>query len=128
MFVCKLRRRSIENDPAIGHADHPLTKPFRQFHVMNVDDHGNVALASEVGHQFHDFHRGLRIERGGRLVGQQDLRMLHHGAGDPHPLPLPARQRIGALIGEAGKAYRIKQVECFLNILRGKFAHPCLEG
>ena len=53
--------------------------------------------------------------------------MLHDRTGNPHPLPLSTRQRVGALIGEAGEADRIEQVECLLNILGRKLAQPRLE-
>ncbi len=31
-----------------------------------------------------------RVEAGDRFIRQDDARFLHQGAGDPHPLLLPA--------------------------------------
>ena len=51
--------------------------------------------------QLHDLDRGLRVERRRRLVGEQELRLLHDRARDAHALALAAGERVGALVGVA---------------------------
>ena len=73
-------------------------KRLREFHVVDVDDAPGCARAGELAHQLHDLDRGLRIERRGRLVGQQQVRAAasprgrcrRAGAGRPR-----ARRRAG---------------------------------
>ena len=47
--------------------------------------------------QLHDLHRGLRVQRAGRLVGQQDLRVVHQRPRDGHALHLAAGHLIRLL-------------------------------
>ena len=55
---------------------------------------GRTAAFAE---QFHDGQAGLVVERGRRLVADQQPRLVHQGPGDRHPLHLPA----GELAGQA---------------------------
>ena len=48
--------------------------------------------------------RRLRIETGGRLVEDRDLRILHQDFGEAEPLPHAARERLDALVGDVGQA------------------------
>ena len=90
----------------------------RQFDVVNVDDHRNVALAGAARDQFHDLDRGLRIERGGRLVGEHQVGLLHQSAGDADALALAAGELVGARRGECPEADGIEQGECALDVGR----------
>ena len=47
--------------------------------------------------QVHDFNTRLRVEVAGRLVSQEDRRVVHERAGNGHALSLPARQLIGTM-------------------------------
>ena len=49
--------------------------------------------------QLHDVSDRLGVERGGRLVGQDERRAVDQGPGDRDPLPLAARE-VGRRIGE----------------------------
>ena len=44
-----------------------------------------------------------RVERGDRLIGQDQLGLLHQGAGDAHPLLLAAGERVGAHVRLVGQ-------------------------
>ena len=66
----------------------------------------DVALAGALGDQLHDLDRGLRIERRGRLVGEDQIRLLHQRARDADALALAAGQLVGALGGEVAEADR----------------------
>ena len=91
---------------------------------MDVDDHRNVALAGAARDQLHDLDRGLRIERGGRLVGEHEIGLLHQRARDADALALAARELVGALVGEIGEADGVEQLEGALDVGGGKPAQP----
>lgn len=48
----------------------------------------------------------MRIECAGRLVGQNDLRIIHQRARDGNTLLLTARKLIGMVVGAVGQAHR----------------------
>ena len=70
---------------------------------MGDDQHRHAFICQQpdgVEHLRHEF----RIERGGHLVEQQDLRLQRQGTGDGHPLLLPARQFVGIAVELVGEA------------------------
>src|SRR5436190_367230 len=81
-----------------------IRKAFGELDVVHVDDDRNLAIASDVGEELHDFDGGLRVERGGRLVGEQHRRLLHHRARDTDALALATGERIGAAAREGSEA------------------------
>ena len=60
--------------------------------VRDQDD--GVAGLVQAGEQRHDLGAGLRVEVAGRLVGEQDRRVVHERARDGHALALAARQLV----------------------------------
>jgi hypothetical protein len=59
------------------------------------DDEGRAALGRGVQGLL-DLGFGDRVQRAGRLVQDQDRRVLENGAGDRQALTLPARQKLAA--------------------------------
>ena len=59
--------------------------------------HHDQLLAGDLAEQIHHLDTGLGIERPGRLVGEQDVGVVHQRAGDRHPLHLSAGELIRAL-------------------------------
>src|SRR5690349_21898342 len=55
---------------------------------------------------------------GRRLVSEHQPRRLHDGARNANTLALPARQRIGAAIGESRQANRVEQRQRVLDVDR----------
>src|SRR5215203_6737243 len=96
----------------------------RQIDIVNVDDDRDVALARELRHQLHDLDRGLRIEGRGRLVGQEDVGLLHDRPADADPLPLAAGERIGAPRRETGKPDGIEELERPLDVAAREAPEP----
>ncbi len=70
----------------------------RHLRLMRYQDDGQPLFAVEAGDRGHDFGRGLRIDIAGRLVGQQDRRVMDQGASDGDALLLTARQLIGMVL------------------------------
>ena len=62
------------------------------------DDHA-PPLRDELAHARADDGLVLRVEGGGGLIEQDDRGVLEQGAGEGHPLPLPAGQGDAALAG-----------------------------
>jgi hypothetical protein len=60
------------------------------------DEQGHLA-AREVAQALEQVELGLRIERRGRLVPDQDLGVAHEGARERDPLPFAARE-VGAAL------------------------------
>ena len=58
--------------------------------VFVRDQYDRVALIVQAIEQRHDFDTGLRIKITGRLVGQDDGRIVHQRAGDGNALTLTA--------------------------------------
>src|SRR5438552_1188092 len=122
--VRQISGRAIENHAAGRHADDAIGKAFRELDVVHIDDDRNVSIAGDVGEQLHDFDRGLRVERGGWLVGEQHRGLLHHRARDADALALATGERVGAAPREAREADDAKQLEGTRNVLRRKLAPP----
>ena len=74
--------------------------------------------------QLHDLDRGLRIERGGGLVGEHEVRLLHQRARDADALALAAGELVGALRGEVAEPDRVEQAERAIDVRRRKLAQP----
>ena len=53
----------------------------------------------EIADDLEQFHRRLRVETGGRLVENGDLRLLHQDLGKPQPLAHAAGEGGDALLG-----------------------------
>ena len=58
-----------------------------------VRDHDGGAARLEMIERVAEQRLGFGVERAGRLVEQQDLRIAQHGARDRQALPLAAGQR-----------------------------------
>ena len=67
--------------------DHAVALPER---AQAVGDDERRAALHGLLHRGENFVLGVRIDRGGRIVEQQNRRIEQHGPGDRQPLPLPA--------------------------------------
>ena len=68
------------------------------------DDDDGVAFPRKLLEQRHDFRAGLGIEIAGRLVGQQDGRLVDQRAGDGDALALAAGKFVGLVMNAVGQA------------------------
>src|SRR5207249_52013 len=90
------RRSERFQDPAIPHQDHAL-RLVADGRVVRDDDEGEALLAVKALHQVDDLLGRLGVEVPGRLVGEDDVRLVHEGAGDRDPLLLAAAEFRGLL-------------------------------
>ena len=84
--------------PALQHDDAVEIAQRRQ--AMRDRDHG--APAHQPAERLADRLLGFAVERGGRLVEQQDRRVLQEGARDRDALALSARQ-LDAAVADHGR-------------------------
>ena len=89
-------RVGVGADHAVAQVDDARGILFRKFGV--VGDHDHEAVLGHVLEQVHDLHGRVRIERAGRLVGQDDVRVVDQCAGDRHALHLAAGQLVWLLV------------------------------
>ena len=86
----ELRGRAVEHDPPIAHPDHAVAIAARRIQRVQVgDDHAPVFLV-DPAQRLHDHLRIHRVERGNRLVGEGDPRVLPQRPGNRHALLLTA--------------------------------------
>ena len=86
----------------IGHLD--------QRRVVRRDDDRHAALVDEPPQQAHDRLRPCGVELRGRLVGDQQPRLVREGAGDRDALLLAARELLRAMVHPVGEVDEPQQL------------------
>src|SRR5579884_97137 len=81
----------VAGDQTVAELDHPV-RVLGNVRLMGDEHDGHPARLVQVLEEGHDLLAGARIERAGRLVGQDQARLGDQGASHRHPLLLPARQ------------------------------------
>ena len=106
----------IRDDTAVGKLNDPVGIAL-----------GKIAVVGNNKHQFlpgkrlqgvKDLLAGVGIQRAGRLVGHDDLRLLDQCAGNGHALFLAAGQLVGLPVGK-GKQIHLR--EDLVDLVRGRF-------
>ena len=83
----------LAGDPAVLEPEDPVGEGEDPV-VVGHDHEGHAALVGQPLDQPHDRLPVLGVERGGRLVGEEDGRLIGQGPGDRHPLAF-ARAQLG---------------------------------
>ena len=73
--------------------------------VFVCDQDDGDALAVELLQQGHDLDAGVGVEGAGRLVGQNQLRIIDQRAGDGYPLLLPPRELRRVMVHALRESY-----------------------
>ena len=92
--------------------DHAPAHAVDHGRVVRGDDHGRPREVDAV-QQLHDPDRGLGIEVAGRLVGQQQRRVVDERARDRHALLLAAGELVGEVVQlgrQAGQAQDVRHL------------------
>ena len=76
---------------------------------MGDDDDGAAVRAGELAQQLHHRQRGLGVERGGRLVADEDRRVAAERARDRDALLLAARQIGGQVVHARAEPDELEQ-------------------
>jgi hypothetical protein len=90
------------DEGAVAHRDQPVGGG-RDPGVVG-DDEQRLPGRTEAVEQPEDLQSGGAIEVAGRLVGEDDERLVAERARDRDPLPLTARERRGQMLGSVGEA------------------------
>ena len=100
-----LRHRAVEQDPAAVQHDHPLAQ---RGHVLGLvgGDHDGRRLACAAEHVAKPAPLG-RVQPGGRLVEDQQVRVAEHRLGEHDASALAARQRADPLGRHVGQADQV---------------------
>jgi hypothetical protein len=89
--------------------DHPVAQASDR-DVVRDDRRGRAGLAVDaIEHTQHQL-AGLRIERAGRLVAEQELGPLGDGARDRHALLLPTRELRGKVVESIAEADHLQSL------------------
>ena len=83
----------VERDAAVGEHDDAVREDDRLVDVVRDEQHRRLVHGAEVPDQLTHLDAGQRVERGERLVEQEQLWLSHQGPGERDPLRLPARER-----------------------------------
>src|SRR5574339_882726 len=93
----------IELDPAVAESDQPGAV-LGDVRLVRDEDDGDAALDVETLEDSHYLDAGARIEVAGRLVREDDRRLVDERPGDGHALLLSSRQLIRVVVGALGQA------------------------
>src|SRR2546423_2577859 len=106
--------RSLFDDPSRVHHDHPLAEAGDHAHVMRDQDDGGPGRLVQVSQQLQDLGLHGHVERGGRLIGNQDRGLVGQPHGDHAPLPHAAAELMGIVIHPGlgrRNAYLLEQLD-----------------
>ena len=74
-----------------------------------MGDHDDEAVLRHLGKDVHDLDAGLRVESARGLVRKYDLRVVHEGAGDGHPLHLATGELRRTLVDVVAQAHALER-------------------
>src|SRR5437870_4355986 len=107
-MMASRRRMDGFHDHAVPHQDHPL-RLVPDCGVVSHDDEREAFLAVQALHEGDDILRRLCVEVPGRLVGKDDVRLVHEGSGNGDPLLLSAAELRGLFHRNIAEADRLER-------------------
>ena len=99
---------AVGEQPAVGDVVDAVAA-LGLVHVVGRDQHGH-ARGGEAVDLVPELAPRLRIDAGGRLVEQQQLRLVHDAGGERQPLLPAAGQLAGELVAAGGEAERVERL------------------
>ncbi len=107
----------ILHDPAVEKVDDAVGVARVALRVG--DHHDGGALVVQLGEQVHHLLAVLGVEVASGLVGEDELGVGDHGAGDGHALLLSARELLREVLGAVGDGHPLHHRRDPLLALRG---------
>jgi hypothetical protein len=107
---------------AAVHHQHAVAQPGDHAEIVRDQDDRGAEIAAHLAHQLQDLRLHGHVERGGRLVGDQEVRAAQHGRGDHHPLAHAAGELVRVhvhALRRLGDVHRIEQLDAALRALCG---------
>ena len=83
-----LGRTELDLLAGVGHRD-AVAEIARQPDVVGDEDHRDAGILFEILEQVHDLRLHADIERGGRLIEDEQIGVEHERGGDDHALLWP---------------------------------------
>ena len=117
-------RRHIPHDPAVSHRD-DAPCPGRHGRIVGDQDQ-RVAGSCQFVQLLHHLLAACRIQRSGRLVGQDHLPAVDQCPGNRHPLLLAARELVGQVLQTLRQAQSREQGG--RTLVPRPFAHARIAG
>ena len=102
-------RAALGDDPAVVHDDEPVAELLGLVHVVRRQ-HQRHPVPLEPEQPVPQHMPGLRVEARGRLVEEQDLRLVDQRAGDRQPALHAAGQRLDEAVGTVGEVRELEQL------------------
>ncbi len=107
-------RRSLLGESRRVHHVHPVGIARHDAEVVGDHHHRDVELARQVLHQVQDLRLNRDVERGSRLVGDDQLGIAREPDRDHHPLAHAARELVRILAeppGSVGDADHLQELD-----------------
>ncbi|RMS50537.1 hypothetical protein ALP65_04624 [Pseudomonas aeruginosa] len=117
---------SLLDDPPLLHDADAVGDAPDQVEVVGDQQQGHAQACLQVLEQIEDLQLDGDVERGGRFVGDQQLRLAGQGHGDHHPLPLAAGEFVWIGFQALGRLGDADQLEQFENSRAGLGATQAL--
>ena len=111
--------RGLLDDPAGVHHDHLVGVCPGQAEIVADEHEGHAEFGLELEHQLHDLRLGGHVQRGGRLVGDEQPGAAGQRDRDHHALPHPAGQLVRVLRAAAFRQRHVHQAEQVDGLLSG---------
>src|ERR671920_2514013 len=111
----------VAHDPAVRDLDHAPPHAIHHRLVVRRDEHRGAGPVDPV-QQLHDPDGGLGIEVAGRLVGDEQRRVVDERARDGHALLLAARELVGIVVQLGREAREAQDVGHLLAYLAPRAA------
>ena len=102
--------RRVSKYLSLLQVNHPAGQALDLAQVVAAENQGHAG-GSELGHQRLDLALGGRVQAGGGLIKQQDLRLQSPGACQRQPLLLPTRERFGRPLSQLGQPHLLKSCQ-----------------
>ena len=103
------RGSSGPDDGAVEHRDGPVRVLLGERRIVRDHDDGLAVALVELLQQRHDLARRAAVEIAGRLVGEQQVRLVRQRARDRDALLLAARELPRPMVLAAAEAHRLEQ-------------------
>ncbi len=106
-------RRFLHDLSSVHHRD-PVGPARNDPEIVSDQQNGHAAAFPKAVEHLQDLRLHRDVERGRRLVGDENLGLAREGDGDHHPLAHPAAELVGVGVesrGGIGDAHLLQQTE-----------------
>ena len=121
-------RRLFDDETGVHH-DHAIRQPRHHAQVVRDPDDGHPDFVPEAFDEVGDLGLDRHIQRGRRLIGDQELRVAAQAHGDHHALAHAAGELVRVVVEPircTGDADQFKQFD--RAFAGGRFVHPHVQN